>query len=101
MSLHDRYVIVEGSSSEDTPVRPHNWAERFAGNLASYDQHLRLTFSNELVPAMINGVKCLRMDRSLRNSHPEIFRDILGFAQVHGLKVHGLEEEVMELPMAS
>ena len=100
MSFNERYLIVEGESSEDIHVRPHNWAERFAGNLASYDLHLRLSFSKELVPVMINNVKCLRMDRSLRDSHPEIFRDVLGFAQEHSLKVHGLEEP-MELPMAS
>ncbi len=100
MSFNDRYIFVEGASSDDVHVRPHNWAERFAGNLASYDHRLRLSFSNELVPVMINNAKCLRMDRNLRNSHPEIFKDVLGFAQAHGLKVRGLEAP-LELPMAS
>jgi hypothetical protein len=100
MSHNDRYVIVEGSSSSNTPIRPHNWAERFAGNLASYDRHLRLSFSSLLVPVMFNDAKGLRMDRSLRHSHPEIYRDILGFAAAHGLVIHGLEAP-MELPLAS
>lgn len=100
MSYDDRYVIVEGSSSSNTPIRPHNWAERFAGNLASYDRHLRLSFSSLLAPVMVNNVKGLRMDRSLRHSHPEIYKDILGFAEAHDLRVHGLEAP-LELPLAS
>lgn len=98
MSFNDRYLIVEGTSSHNADIRPHNWAERFAGNLASYDHYLRLSFSDELIPVMHNNVKCLRMDRALINSHPELFKDVMGFADAHGLKIHGLEEE---LPLAS
>ena len=58
MSRDDHFVIVEGTSSSNTPIRPHNWAERFAGNLASYDRHLRLSFSNLLVPVMVNNGLC-------------------------------------------
>ena len=100
MQSDDRYIIVEGEAPDQAPVRPHNWAERFAGNLASYDLHLRLSFSDELVPVMINDVKCLRMDRSLVDSHPELFKDVMGFAAAHQLKIHGLATET-ELPMAS
>jgi hypothetical protein len=100
MSRDDRFVIVEGTSSSNTPIRPHNWAERFAGNLASYDRHLRLSFSSLLVPVMINEVKGLRMNRGLCHSHPEIYKDILGFAEAHDLRVHGLEAP-LELPLAS
>jgi hypothetical protein len=100
MSRDDRYVIVEGTSSSNTPIRPHNWAERFAGNLASYDRHLRLSFSSLLVPVMVNGVKGLRMDRGLCHSHPEIYKDILGFAAAHDLRIQGLDAPV-ELPLAS
>ncbi|MCA1804013.1 MAG: hypothetical protein LC646_01300 [Xanthomonadaceae bacterium] len=45
-------------------------------------------------------MKGLRLDRGLCHSHPEICKDILGFAEAHDLRVHGLEAP-LELPLAS
>lgn len=42
-------------------MRPHNWAERFAGNLASYGADLRLRYSNLLEPVVYNGTRSLRI----------------------------------------
>ncbi len=88
--MYDRYVIVEGENPDQANVRPHNWAERFAGNLATYGEDRRLRFSDAVVPVMINNVKCLRVERTLAEQNPALFRDILGFAETHSLKVHGL-----------
>ncbi len=89
-----RYIVIEGHSSDDSPIRPHNWAERFAGNLASYGPDLRLRFSDEMTPLMKNGVKCLRMERSVLEQHPSLANSVLGFAEMYKLKVHGLEAEL-------
>jgi len=96
--MSEEYVIVEGESPRQAVLRPRNWAERFAGNLASYGRDRRLRFSAALEPVMINDVKCLRMHKSLRDSHPQLFHDVLGFARSHELAVHGLQEE--EAPLA-
>ena len=100
MSFNDQYIFVEGKSTADHPVRPHNWAERFAGNLATYDHYLRMSFSDELLPVMVQGVKCLRLKRCLLDNHPELFRDVMAFADTHQLPVHGLHTD-RELPLAS
>ncbi len=46
--MSDQYVIIEGESPSATALRPHNRAERFAGNLARYGAGRRLRFSNAL-----------------------------------------------------
>lgn len=91
MPYDSRFVYVEGENPAATPVRPHNWAERFAGNLASYGADHRLRYASTLEPVMIRGVKCLRICRSLAQNHPSLFHEIIGFAGYYNLPVHGLE----------
>lgn len=95
------YVIIEGELPSRDTLRPRNWAERFAGNLASYGSDRRLRFSGALEPVMINNIKCLRMDKNLRQTHPELFQDVLGFAHGHCLAVYGLDDENQSLQQAS
>ena len=99
--MSDEYVIIQGELPDRDPLRPRNWAERFAGNLASYGPDRRLQFSHALEPMMINSIKCLRMKKSLRDSHPQLFNDVLGFALGHRLAVYGLEEQEPVLLRAS
>lgn len=94
MPFDNRYVYVEGEASAETRVRPHNWAERFAGNLASYGADRRLRYAPTLEPVMVRGVKCLRICRSLETSDPALFRDVIGFANHYGLPVHGLDQDL-------
>lgn len=92
MVSDERYVLIKGESDKGEPIRPHNWAERFAGNLADYGPERRLNYSDAVVPVMIDGVKCLLMDRTLKTSDPAMFKDILSFADYWGLGVHGLAQ---------
>jgi hypothetical protein len=97
----DVYLIIEGNPPNNTRIRPHNWAERFACNLASFGPSRRVCYSDAVVPVMIDGVKCLRIERSLEIAKPALFRDILAFAEQHGLKVRGLAVPSENLPLAS
>ncbi|MDV3238303.1 MAG: DUF3579 domain-containing protein [Gammaproteobacteria bacterium] len=92
MSFDHRYIYVAGENPARTPVRPHNWAERFAGNLASYGPDLRLRYSPVLEPMVIDGIKHLRLCRSLETSNPTLLQDVLDFAAHYDLPVHGLIE---------
>lgn len=101
MPFDSRYVYVEGETASDTRVRPHNWAERFAGNVASYGADRRLRYSPAIEPVVVNGTKCLRMCRSLEHSNPVLFREVLGFADYYGLRVHGVARDPEALAQAS
>lgn len=85
-----RYIFIEGRSTTHIPIRPHNWAERFAGNLATYSADRRLRYSNALEPISVDGTKWLRICRTLEGSDPALLRDMLAFADHYGLRVHGL-----------
>ena len=100
MPYDSRFIYIEGESPSETRVRPHNWAERFAGNMASYGSDLRLRYSDRLEPVIIDGTKYLRLCPSLETSQPALFREILGFAEHYDLRVHGLVME-QELARAS
>ncbi len=101
MPYDSRYIYIVGETTPETPIRPHNWAERFAGNMASYGTDRRLRYSPTLEPVVINGTKCLRVCPSLEASQPEIFHDVLGFANHYDLQVHGMEVIEPELAKAS
>lgn len=101
MLTDSRYVYVEGDTASETRVRPHNWAERFAGTAASYGADRRLRYSAVIEPVVVNGTKCLRMCRSLEQSNPVLFSEVLGFADYYGLRVHGMARDVELLAQAS
>jgi hypothetical protein len=90
MPFNSRYIFVEGESTSEAQVRPHNWAERFAGNLANYGADRRLRYSSLLEPVVYNGTRSLRICKTLEDSNPEMVREILGFAEQFGLPVHGM-----------
>lgn len=90
MPFNSVYIYVEGESASEDHVRPHNWAERFAGSMASYGSDRRLRYSNLLEPVVYNGTRSLRICRSLETSNPAMVHDILGFAKHYSLRVHGL-----------
>lgn len=99
MSQEEPYLLIVGQTDNNTPLRPHNWAERFAGNLASFGRDRRLRYSDALVPVMVDDIKCLRVDKGLAGNHPELLDDILRFADLHGLTVRNRAEP--ELALAS
>lgn len=101
MSYDSRYIYIVGEATPETPIRPHNWAERFAGNMASHGADRRLRYSRTLEPVVINGTKCLRICPSLETSQPEIFQDVLGFADHYDLRIHGITVTEAELAKAS
>lgn len=97
MPFNSRYITVEGESTSQERVRPHNWAERFAGSMACYGADLRLRYSNLLEPVVYNGSKSLRICRTLETSNPAMLNDILDFAQHYRLRVHGLAPKLEKI----
>lgn len=90
--MQDTCYIVEGPTDDQDRFRPHNWAERLAGNLARYGKDRRLRFSDSLMPVMINNVKCLRVCPTLESSHPAVFDEIIRFAKGNRLKIQVVDK---------
>lgn len=65
--------------------RPSDWAERMCGNLCTF-RNRRMYYSPLLRPVIINGQKGVVLDPSLVESHPQLFQEIIGFAEQNELQ---------------
>ncbi|MFB6261637.1 MAG: DUF3579 domain-containing protein [Thiohalorhabdaceae bacterium] len=80
-------IIVEGVTQSGGKFRPSDWVERFAGNAATFGADNRLHYSPYIKPTVYNGVKGLLVDPRLRESRPELFRQLVSFIRENRLRV--------------
>ncbi|MEF8981572.1 DUF3579 domain-containing protein [Thiohalorhabdus sp.] len=80
-------IIVEGVTQKGRKFRPSDWVERFAGNAATFGADNRLHYSSYIKPTVYNGVKGLLVDPLLRETRPELFRQLVSFARENHLRV--------------
>ncbi len=78
-------IVIEGVTQEGETFRPSDWAERMSGNLGTF-QGRRIQYSPFLKPAVKNGIKCVVLDRSLKDKDPEQYRQIMEFAERNKLR---------------
>jgi len=84
-------IIIEGVTESGEPFRPSDWAERVSDNLSIFKNH-RVYYSPLLRPAMQNNIKCVVLDKSLKESNPALYNHILEFAKTNKLKICGEED---------
>ena len=82
----DKKIIIHGETQSGKKFRPSDWAERMSGNLSTFHKR-RITYSPLLKPIVRDGVKCVQLDPSLRQSNPELYNAIINFAQNNELKI--------------
>ena len=83
-------IIIEGITESGEHFRPSDWAERVSGNLSTF-RNRRIYYSPLLQPIFKNGTRCIALDLSLKESHPEVYNSILEFARLNKLRI--CEEE--------
>lgn len=88
----DSKIIIEGVTEDGHTFRPSDWAERVSGSLSTFKNH-RIYYSPLLKPSVRNENKCLVVDKSLKESNPELYEHILEFARKNKLKICGEEDE--------
>ena len=79
-------LIIEGVTDEGESFRPADWAERMSGSLSTF-RGRRVIYSPLLQPAVKNGKKCVVVDEELAQTHPELYKYILNFAEDNHLKM--------------
>jgi hypothetical protein len=72
--------------------RPSDWAERMSGALSTFGRDHRIHYSPMLKPLTIDGVKCLAIDPALKDTHPEMFAYIMGWANNNDLNIIDTED---------
>lgn len=88
-------LVIESVNEEGRTFRPSDWIERISTTLADFGPDHRLHYDINVQPQVINGQKCLVVDKSLQDSNPVAFDYIINFVRSNRLRVHEeLSEEV-------
>ena len=85
-------LFIQGITSEGKTFRPSDWAERLAGVMSQFRPGgaipgSHLSYSPWCVPTTMNGVKCVVVNRDLRDYEPMAWDFCLNFARDNNLQV--------------
>jgi hypothetical protein len=87
-----REVFIQGITRDGRTFRPSDWAERLAGVMSSFrpggaQPGSHLNYSPWCIPTVIEGVKCVIVNRELRDYEPMAWDFVLNFAKDNDLKL--------------
>ena len=85
-------LFIQGITNEGKTFRPSDWAERLAGVMSQFrpggaSPGSHLSYSPWCVPTTMNGVKCVVLNRDLRDYEPMAWDFCLNFARDNNLQV--------------
>ncbi len=87
MHISPQDFIIKGITTAGKSFRPGDWAERLSGVLSSFGVDNRMSYSPYVRPITLNGIKCVAVDKNLKEVEPQGFRFLMGFAQDNDLLV--------------
>jgi hypothetical protein len=92
VSSTTREVFIQGVTRDGRTFRPSDWAERLAGVMSSFrpggaQPGSHLSYSPWCIPTVIDGVKCVIVNRQLRDHDVMAWDFVLNFAKDNDLKV--------------
>ena len=79
------WIIV--GANNDKPFRPSDWAGRICELGCLVQPSGIVQYSEELRPIKYNGFSAVFVDADLKTLRTEVWEQIMGFAQLHKLKV--------------
>jgi hypothetical protein len=85
-------IFILGITHEGKAFRPSDWSERLAGVMSSFrpggvQPGSHLSYSPWCVPNTLNGVRCVVVQRELRDAEPMAWDFCLNFAKDNDLQV--------------
>ena len=86
-------VFIKGVTHDGRTFRPSDWAERLAGVMAQFrpggavGRGSHISYSPWCIPKAIDGVKCVVVNRALREHEPMAWDFVMGFAKDNDLQV--------------
>jgi hypothetical protein len=84
-------LIIHGVTHDGQRFRPSDWAERLAGVMSQFRPAGSvggpLTYSPYVVPVILDGVRCVVVDKRLRELEPLAFKFVCSFAEDNNLKL--------------
>lgn len=85
-------VFIQGITRDGRTFRPSDWAERLAGVMARFrpggaeGPGAHLGYSPWCLPTVIGGVKCVVVNRALREYEPMAWDFVMNFARDNDLQ---------------
>ena len=85
--------FIQGTTSDGKPFRPSDWAERLCGVMSCFrpagsgGRNAHLKYSPYVRPTVLDGVKSVVVDQSLRQLEPLAFHFVMDFARDNDLQV--------------
>lgn len=91
-SAASKEVFIQGITQDGKTFRPSDWAERLAGVMSSFrpggaTPGAHLTYSPWCIPQVLNGVKCVVVNRELREHNVMAWDFVMNFARDNNLQV--------------
>ena len=85
-------VFIQGVTRSGRTFRPSDWAERLAGVMSSFRPAgsrpvSHFCYSPWCVPTVINGTKCVIVNRALQGHEPMAWDFVMNFAKDNELQV--------------
>ncbi len=92
VSDNAKEVFIWGVTQDGRTFRPSDWAERLAGVMSSFrpggaQPGSHLNYSPWCVPTMLNGTKCVVVNRELREHEPMAWDFVLNFGRDNNLQM--------------
>ena len=92
VSPNAKELRILGITRDGKTFRPSDWAERLAGVMSSFrpggaQPGSHLSYSPWCVPNVIEGVKCVIVNRELRDYEPMAWDFVVNFARDNDLQV--------------
>jgi hypothetical protein len=92
VSSNAKEVFILGITQDGRTFRPSDWAERLAGVMSSFrpggaQPGSHLNYSPWCIPTVIDGTKCVIVNRDLRDYEPMAWDFVINFAKDNDLKV--------------
>ena len=85
-------LIIQGETPDGRKFRPSDWAERMSGMLSTFGDDHRIHYSPKLRPISLDGTKCIVLHKSIEESHPGIYKQIMDFAARNNLAIKESQE---------
>ena len=92
VSNNAKEVFIQGITQDGKPFRPRDWAERLAGVMSQFrpggaSPGSHLSYSPWCIPTTLAGVKCVIVNRELRDDNVMAWDFVMNFARDNDLQV--------------
>ena len=79
-------LVIRGMTHEGKPFRPSDWADRLCGVMSAFGSDGRMQYSPYVQPVTSAGIRCVVVDKRLKDIEPMAYNFLLNFARDNELQ---------------